>query len=229
MCCGDGKNSGGDSQYAPRPVRRVPLSIERPSRVAVPAQARPRPPQRPVNQTHSKGTTQRPVNTYMQPNPWPPELVLEHANYKAADSLHGAASTRYRRERGPRESEVTELSWTSGRNTYAPGNLTPESHYELLPMAVDWKDKAQTHCELRQGFDDAHPRAYKSPEDKQKHRTRTKQAKTSVNTAGKRVAEHELNQGNFMQSDPYDSLDWATAGSSSLPNGQRRSVYDYDR
>ena len=71
-------------------------------------------------------------------------MVLEHANYKAADALSGAASSSYRRERKQRESEVNALSWTRGRQTYTPMNLTPESHYELRPMAVDWKDKAHT-------------------------------------------------------------------------------------
>ena len=80
----------------------------------------------------------------MQPNPWPPELVLEHANYKAADDLHGAASSRYRQERRRREAEVEAGNWTAGKQTFAPMNLTPESHFELRPMAVDWRDKAQT-------------------------------------------------------------------------------------
>ena len=70
-------------------------------------------------------------------------MVLEYDNYKAADALHGAASSRYRRERAQREAEVNALSWTGGRQTYTPMNLTPESHYELLPMAVDFEDKAQ--------------------------------------------------------------------------------------
>lgn len=32
-----------------------------------------------------------------------------------------------------------------------------------------------------------------------------------------------------MQSDPYDYLDWATGGSSNLPNRRRIKVYDYDK
>lgn len=123
-------------------VHRVPLSIETTSRVAVPAQARPSP-RRTVHQTPRR-TTPKPVNTYMQPNPWPPDLVLEHASYKAADDSHGAASSRYRRERKRREAEVKARTWTSGRKTFAPGYLTPDSHFELRPMAVDWEDKAQT-------------------------------------------------------------------------------------
>ena len=82
----------------------------------------------------------------MQPNPWPPELVLEYDNYKAADRSHGAASSRYTRERQRRQAEVTELGWTTGRQTFTPKKLTPESHYELRPMAVDWRDKAQTYA-----------------------------------------------------------------------------------
>ncbi|KAF6220121.1 hypothetical protein HO133_003252 [Letharia lupina] len=171
----------------------------------------------------------RPVNTYTQPNPWPPEIILEYANYKAADSLSGAASSSYRRERRRREAEVNALAWTSGRQTYTPMNLTPESHYELLPMAVDWKDKAQTHHVLRKGFNDAHSRAYKSPKDKEKHQKKIEEAKRTVKSAGKKVDEHELYQGLFMQSDPYDSLDWASAGSSKQANRQRIKVYDYGK
>ena len=80
----------------------------------------------------------------MQPNPWPPELVLEYDNYKAADAIHGAASTRYWRERGLREAEVRALPRTTGKETFTPLDLTPENHFELHPMAVDWKHKAQT-------------------------------------------------------------------------------------
>lgn len=51
----------------------------------------------------------------MQPNPWPAEMVLEYDNYKAADDSHGAASSRYRRERNRREEEVSTLTYTTGR------------------------------------------------------------------------------------------------------------------
>ncbi len=72
-------------------------------------------------------------------------MVLEYRNYKDADASHGAASSSYRRERKQREAEAkaNTRNWTEGRQTFTPRNLTPESHYELLPMAVDWKDKAQ--------------------------------------------------------------------------------------
>ena len=124
-------------------VRRGPLSIESTSRVAVPAEAR-LPPRRPGNQTPQRTTTQGPVNTYKQPNPWPPELTLEYDNYKAADRSHSAARTRYRRERSRREQETNAPEWPMGRQTFAPMNLTPQSHYELRPMAVDWQDTAET-------------------------------------------------------------------------------------
>ena len=124
-------------------VHREPMSIARTSRVAVPTQTR-LPSQSPANQTDRRSTIQKPINTYTQPNPWPPELVLEYDNYKAADRTHGAASSRYRRERRRREAEVTALKRTTGRQTFTPMKLTPESHFELRPMAVDWRDTAQT-------------------------------------------------------------------------------------
>ena len=71
-------------------------------------------------------------------------MVLEYEDYKAADRTHGAASSRYKRERRRREAEVTARTFTTGRETFTPMNLTPESHFELRPMAVDWRDKAQT-------------------------------------------------------------------------------------
>ena len=69
-------------------------------------------------------------------------MVVEYDEYKAADASAGHASTRYWQLRDQREAEVNALSWTSGMQTYAPMNLTPESHFELRPMAVDWKQKA---------------------------------------------------------------------------------------
>lgn len=80
----------------------------------------------------------------MQPNPWPPELTVEYNNYKAADRIHGAASSRYRRERSLREAEARALPRTTGKETFTPMGLTPENHFELRPMALDWKHKAQT-------------------------------------------------------------------------------------
>ena len=71
-------------------------------------------------------------------------MELEYADYKAADRIHGAASSSYWRERKRRQAEVTTLQRTTGKQTFTPMKLTPESHFELRPMAVDWRDKAQT-------------------------------------------------------------------------------------
>ena len=87
--------------------------------------------------------TDAPGNTYKDPNPWPQDMVVEYRKYKAADISAGDASTRYWQLRGLREAEATALPRTSGRRTYTPLNLTPESHFELRPMAVDWKHKAR--------------------------------------------------------------------------------------
>ena len=71
-------------------------------------------------------------------------MVLEYDNYKAADVSSGAASSRYRRERKQREVEADALPWTAGWETFTPKKLTPDSHFELLPMALDWEGKAIT-------------------------------------------------------------------------------------
>ena len=71
-------------------------------------------------------------------------MVLEYDNYKAADVSSGAASSRYRRERERRVTDANAVNWTTGRQTFAPMKLTPDSHFELLPMAVDWEGKATT-------------------------------------------------------------------------------------
>lgn len=51
-----------------------------------------------------------------------------------------------------------------------------------------------SHYVLRKGFDDAHPRAYESPEAKENHQERIKDTKSSIKKAKQRVEEHELYQ-----------------------------------
>ncbi|KAM0794653.1 hypothetical protein BDR22DRAFT_676639 [Usnea florida] len=215
----------------PAPVR-VPLSIEESHRVTVPVQARHPSPRRatqtqniPLSVLTPQASDQGPVNTYKQPNPWTPGMNLERDEYKAANRLSGAASSRYKRERRLREKEVDRLP----KHTYTPMGLTPENHFELLPMAVDWEGKAVNHHRLRKGFNDAYPRAYESPAAKLNHEDEIVHAASGIEKARGRVAEHEIHQGFFTPCDPYDNLHWVGhEEGNSAPPDRRRNFYNYD-
>ena len=51
-----------------------------------------------------------------------------------------------------------------------------------------------SHYALRKGFDDAHPRAYESPEAKESHQKRIKDTEISIEKAKMKAKEHKLYQ-----------------------------------